>query len=236
MLRPEELGRWALYGIVSFTYLAIKLVASYTHYTEPPTWPRTATVGAIVPAHNEDAHMLIRCVDALSMQVDRIVVIDDGSRDDESQRLILNMGRQPNIDVICFDQNRGKRFGLRIGTVHLMAVLDPDYIATVDSDTLAHLGSVNAAVFELEEHPELGATTALVRARNWKKNLLTRLQDLRYANAFLWERAAYSQVGAVLCVCGSFTLWRARWSNSPHNDSLAASAPTATIATSPTSR
>lgn len=207
--RPSELGRWAVYGILSFTYLSVKLIASFTHRTDPPDGPRTATVGAVVPAHNEDADILLRCVQALVDQVDRIVVIDDGSRDEVSQRRILDIGRMPTVDVVCFHSNRGKRAGLRIGVEHLMATLDPDYIVTVDSDTLAGPGAVDAAVHELETQPDVGATTALVRARNWKTNLLTRLQDLRYANAFLWERAAYSQAGAVLCVCGSFTAWRA---------------------------
>jgi hyaluronan synthase len=45
-------------------------------------------------------------------------------------------------------------------------------------------------------------------SKNWDTNLLTRLIDLRYANAFLGERAAYSAVGSVLCACGSLALYR----------------------------
>ncbi|MFT7601958.1 MAG: hyaluronan synthase [Acidimicrobiales bacterium] len=161
-----------------------------------------------VTLRNEDAVVLRRCVEVLAPQVDRIVVVDDGSRDPSSRQLILDMGSLPNVDVFIFHNNRGKRVGLRVGVEHLLATLNPTYMVTVDSDTIAHPGAVAAAVHELESNPDVGGTTALVRARNWKTNLLTRLQDLRYANAFLWERAAYSQVGSVLCVCGSFTLWR----------------------------
>lgn len=210
-LRPEEVGYWALYGIVSFGYLTVKLLASYAHSTDvgPVVRPFTLKVGAVVPAHNEDVEVLRRCVMSLANQVDHFVVVDDGSRDAASKALILDLGNLPNVDVFCFEGNRGKRAGLRVGVEHLMASINPDYIITVDSDTEAHPGAVTAAVYELENNAEVGATTAVVRASNWKSNVLTRLQDLRYANAFLWERAAYSQAGAVLCVCGSFTAWRA---------------------------
>ncbi|MFT7601959.1 MAG: hypothetical protein ACI8TP_004923 [Acidimicrobiales bacterium] len=51
--RPEELGRWALYGLVSFAYLTVKLLASFSHYTEVGSGvrPLSVTVGAVVPAH-----------------------------------------------------------------------------------------------------------------------------------------------------------------------------------------
>src|SRR3546814_13499545 len=48
----------------------------------------------------------------------------------------------------------------------------------------------------------VNAATGLVLPLNYDQNLLTRLQDVRYANAFLCERAAYSWFGSVLCVCG----------------------------------
>lgn len=45
-------------------------------------------------------------------------------------------------------------------------------------------------------------------AANRSRNLLTRLIDLRYQNAFLGERVAYSRLGSVLCACGSLALYR----------------------------
>ena len=56
--------------------------------------------------------------------------------------------------------------------------------------------------------PTVEGVTGNVQAHNAHTNLLTRLTSLRYANAFLWERAAYSAVGSVLCACGSLSLWR----------------------------
>lgn len=40
------------------------------------------------------------------------------------------------------------------------------------------------------------------------RNLLTRLIDLRYTNAFLYERGAYSVLGSVLCATGVLSAYR----------------------------
>ncbi|GAA0964056.1 hypothetical protein [Actinocorallia libanotica] len=50
--------------------------------------------------------------------------------------------------------------------------------------------------------------TGMVLAYNYKVNVLTRLIELRYANAFLYERAAYSMLKSVLCCCGSLAAYR----------------------------
>src|SRR5690606_10156552 len=50
--------------------------------------------------------------------------------------------------------------------------------------------------------------TGLVLALNRRRNLLTRLIDMRYVNAFLGERVAYSRLGSVLCACGSLAMYR----------------------------
>ena len=52
------------------------------------------------------------------------------------------------------------------------------------------------------------AATALVRVLNRDRNVLTRLIDLRYANAFLLDRGFQSAFGSVLCACGSLAAWR----------------------------
>src|SRR4029077_180849 len=56
--------------------------------------------------------------------------------------------------------------------------------------------------------PEVMAAAGTVLALNYPGNLVTRLQDLRYGNSFLFERAAYSQVGSVLCCCGALSAYR----------------------------
>lgn len=213
--------RWSTYGVAVFALLALKLVVSFTNRrpaidliggTIFEDDVAAAVVGAIVPVHNEDPAAIRLTVDALTAapNVDRIVVIDDASTDAACiAALDLIAIREPKVELVRFASNRGKREGLLVGAERLVEA-GVAFIVTVDSDTHVLDGSIRAAVAELVASPATGAVTGMVRAKNWKRNLLTRLQDLRYASSFLSERAAYSRAGAVLCVCGSFTLWRAK--------------------------
>jgi hyaluronan synthase len=88
-----------------------------------------------------------------------------------------------------------------------MRRIDTDIVMTVDSDTVLHPHAVQEGVRPFVD-PKVRGVTGNVQAHNAGTNLLTRLTSLRYANAFLWERAAYSSVGSVLCACGSLSFWR----------------------------
>ena len=80
-------------------------------------------------------------------------------------------------------------------------------MVTVDSDTELDPDAIAEGLRPFAD-PRVNAVTANVRASNHDRNLLTRLIDLRYANAFLFERAAYSTVGSVVCCCGSLSFYR----------------------------
>jgi hyaluronan synthase len=218
--RSLQAGGWALYGLIAMAAVGLKLTASLGHRSpasdEHPNAAAVAArarVGAIVPVHNEDPAALLACVRSVLDQpsVRVVCVVDDGSTDETCRTTIAELGRRwpERVRVLRFPTNRGKREALRAGMRQLESFGTIDLVATVDSDTVLAPDAVVAASVVLAMKPDTGAVTGLVRAANWRTNVLTRLQDLRYASAFLWERAAYSRAGAVLCVCGSFTLWRA---------------------------
>ncbi|MBL1115417.1 glycosyltransferase [Streptomyces sp. 110] len=77
----------------------------------------------------------------------------------------------------------------------------------IDSDTVLDQHAVAEAAAPFARC-RVHAVTGLVLAANRRRNLLTRLIDMRYQNAFLGERVAYSRLGSVLCACGSLALYR----------------------------
>jgi hyaluronan synthase len=83
-----------------------------------------------------------------------------------------------------------------------------DVVVTVDSDTRLDPAAL-AEITRPFSDPTVSAATGLVMASNARDAVLSRLVDLRYVNAFLYERGAYSRVGAVLCCCGSLAAYRA---------------------------
>jgi hyaluronan synthase len=198
----------SVYGVVAITYLSVKLLMSIC-YRPATTEPRGLTVGAVVPFYNEDPEHLAACLQSLVAQsrpVDRIFVVDDGSTGPEAVQAAtqaLSESGHPDAVVHRFPANRGKRHAQAWAVRRLRC----DIVMTVDSDTILHPHAVREGLRPFAD-PDVQGVTGNVQAHNATRNLLTRLTALRYANAFLWERAAYSSVGSVLCACGSLSFWR----------------------------
>lgn len=212
---PGHLPGW--YGMTALTLLVAKLAASLTH---KPTAPDAAgiakagrlSVAVVVTVFNEDPATFAVCLDSLLAQTrlpNAVVVVDDGSPD---RRVVaLAHQRQAAFDeagvdyqVIEFTENRGKRHALAAGfRLHPAA----DVYLGVDSDTRLDERAIAEGMLPFASR-RVTAVTGLVLALNARKNILTRLIDLRYANAFLFERAAYSLLGSVLCCCGSLAFYR----------------------------
>lgn len=64
---------------------------------------------AVIPAFNEE-HTIASVVDGVRPLVDRVIVVDDGSRDQTAER-----ARRAGADVIVHDTNRGKGHAVRDG-------------------------------------------------------------------------------------------------------------------------
>lgn len=208
------------YGTAVASLLAVKLVLSWSSRAKTA---RTAiqaerlqsfSVGVAVPMYNEDPSLLRACLASLLAQtrpIDSIVVVDDGSHDDravaEAEAWIPRFATAGiAMEVVRFADNAGKREGL---VACLQRQPDADLLLCVDSDTVLDERALEQILPPFLDD-DVTVVTGLVLALNYRTNILTRLIDLRYANAFLFERAAYSALGSVLCACGSLAVYRAR--------------------------
>jgi hyaluronan synthase len=193
------------YGVAVTALLSVKLLLSWLHRSQ--TVRNAAqqhridalTVGVAIPMYNEDPQMLRACLSSLLAQsrpVQTAVVIDDGSQDraavEEARSWIPRFADHGiALQVVEFATNRGKREGL-IDCLDRQP--EADLLLCVDSDTVLDGRAVEKAIIPFAEE-RVKVVTGLVLAINYRKNLLTRLTDLRYANAFLFERGAYSLSG-----------------------------------------
>lgn len=170
-------------------------------------------VCAVMPLHNEDPQLAVagvRSMLAQSRPLARIHVVDDGSDDggaavDAVQAVLAAEAGSTQWVVTRLVRNMGKRRALAEG---FRAAVDVDIFLCVDSDTTLDPNAVENGLRPFVD-PEVSAVAGFVSALNWRRNILTRLIDLRYVSAFLSERAAYSYFGAVLCCCGSLSFYRA---------------------------
>jgi hyaluronan synthase len=210
----------SVYGTAVFALMFAKLGASLVRRPQTAAAPEDLakvndlTVGAIITVYNEDPEAFGKCLDSVLDQTRHpatLVVVDDASTDSRALAYALSPEvvrrfRDAGIgyQVVEFTENKGKRQGLAAG-FRLHA--DTDIYLGIDSDTVLDKYAIERGMLPFASD-KVNAVTGLVLALNARKNVLTRLIDLRYANAFLYERAAYSLLGAVLCCCGSLAFYR----------------------------
>ncbi|MES9961759.1 MAG: glycosyltransferase [Sedimenticola sp.] len=196
----------SLYGAVAITYILLKILASswYKPYTNPA--PEGLTIAAVIPIFNEDPVVFRNSLKSLVSQtrpVEEIWVIDDGSDSRECYLLAKDFFRDTqNAHVLRYDDNRGKRHAQSLA----FRESDADIFMTCDSDAVLDEKAVEEALRPFAD-PEVQVVTADVRGLN-RSNLLSKLIDLRYQNAFKHERAAYSVFGSVLCATGVLSFYR----------------------------
>jgi len=223
----SKMGGPSWYGIAVMSLFLAKIVLSWRPRPFEPlraaAWRAVGEsdpaavarirVGAAVAVYNEDPAILAACLESLLAQVrpiDSIVVIDDCSADETSFHRASAMrerfeARGIEFTALRFGHNRGKRHVL-MRALDLQP--DADVLLGVDSDTMVDKYAL-ARLVQAYARPNVTAVTGLVLALNYKRNLLTRLIDLRYAQSFLVDRSAQSRLGSMLCACGSLALYSA---------------------------
>lgn len=210
MWRWAHYGAASIYGMAVFAVLGTKLALSLLPARRWPQPNLRMRVTAVVTVYNEDPALLRACLDSLLAQtfpLQRIIVVDDASTELGAYRVACEYAtRHPQIHVHSATVNAGKREALAVGFQQMAE--STDVFLAVDSDTALEPTAVWEGLRPFRSH-RVTATTGLVLPSNYGRNLLTRLIDVRYANAFLGERGAYSRLGSVLCVCGSLALYRA---------------------------
>lgn len=205
---------WTPYGLAVAGLLATKLTLSLIPAQKWGTANPRLRVGVVVPMFNEDPAILAACLASIARQTHApayVRIVDDGSSGPQAAQtwqLADGWARaHPGISAVAVWQpNGGKRRAMARAFRELAGYVD--VFLCVDSDTVLDRDAIRHGVAAFND-PRVAAATGTVVALNHNSGLLPRLLDLRYVNAFLYERAAYSRLGSVLCVCGSLAFWRA---------------------------
>jgi hyaluronan synthase len=179
--------------------LQLTLAAKGRRFGHLPVAP--GRVVAIIPTYNEDPELLHRCIRSLldgTIVPDVIHIVDDGSA--------VPAPRLEHPTVVWHVQpNRGKRVAQVVGCRDETSA---DFILTVDSDSIADPGALEAALRAMSD-ARVQAVTATCVVRNRTTNLLTRLTDLEVVTGNMVFRKARSVLGAVAPTSGPFALYRA---------------------------
>lgn len=207
-LKPN--GVFTIYGILLLIYLLSKMVFSFIY--KPETRPaQDYVVDCVIPSYNESGDSLISTVNSVLAQtypIRRIYVIDDGSPDETGIRDLMTWAENNwescnNLVIWILGENQGKRHA----QAWAFSRSDAQIFFTVDSDTDVEPNALEELI-KVFNDKEVYAVTGHINARNRDFNLLTRLIDIRYDNAFRVERAAQSVTGNILTCSGPLSCYR----------------------------
>ena len=174
--------------------------------------PRQTRVIALMPAHNEEAGILL-ALEALGAQrrtPDEVVVIADNCVD-STARVARTWGANVHVTV----DNQDKKAGaLNQVLSELLPTLDDDDVILVqDADSFLDPDFIAAGLAELRQRPRLGAVGGTFRGQSapsgssLRERLLTHLQDNEYAR---YARDVRRLKGQCLVVTGTAAMFRVR--------------------------
>jgi len=167
------------------------------------------TCGVIVPAYNEGCQVLetLRSIahSDYPMEKLRIVVIDDGSKDDTWRWIKQAVREMPSrITPIRLPGNQGKRSALHAGFRQCKS----DIFVTIDSDSIVEPSTIRSLVAPFIQNPNVGAVAGNVRILNRNEGLIPKMLDVSFAFSFEFLRASQSMVNTVMCSPGALSAYR----------------------------
>ena len=197
--------------LVIFVLTLIWRVVLLMKYRPAPlcTDEKLPTCGVIVPAYNEGCQVLdtLRSIAKSDYPRERlkIVVIDDGSKDDTWFWIKQAVREMPNrITPIRLSRNQGKRHALHAG----FGQCTSDIFVTIDSDSQVEPQTIRCLVAPFIQNPNVGAVAGNVRILNRNEGLIPRMLDVSFAFSFDFLRASQSVVNTVMCSPGALSAYR----------------------------
>jgi cellulose synthase/poly-beta-1,6-N-acetylglucosamine synthase-like glycosyltransferase len=188
-----------IYGALALGRIGLQITTAHVERNKTYRWRgRYARAAIIVATFNEDEELFEKSIASLVLQSYpcEVIIIDDGSDNaGRLQKICKRWGAKYTLK-----ENAGKREAMHLG----FSLMHPatKYVLTADSDTIWHKDAALEMVKVLRSNPKIGGVTGFVDTYNKDVNWLTKIQNLRYWQAFNAERASQSLFGNITCISG----------------------------------
>jgi hyaluronan synthase len=161
----------------------------------------------VIPAWNEGMaikNTIEKCYEA-EYPADKleVIVVNDGSTDDTGKALRQLSLRFPQLVVVSWRKNRGKRQGMAEGFRRAKG----EIIIQLDSDSYIKPDTVYNLIKPFAE-PNIGAVCAHADPSNASKNIITKMQAAYYYMSFRILKSAESVFMSVFCCSGCSSAYR----------------------------
>jgi hyaluronan synthase len=164
-------------------------------------------VSFVIPCKNEE--------DAIGLSIEKcyevrypkelveVIVINDGSTDGTRDVLYRMQERYPDLIIVDWAVNRGKRHGMAEGFKRAKG----EIVVQLDSDSYIEPETFPEIIAPFAD-PTIGAVCAHADPANADQNLLTRMQAAYYFMSFRVLKAAESAFFTVFCCSGCSSAYR----------------------------
>lgn len=215
----DSISNHAFFGVYSLlitSYILSRFLLSYVHKpvrVDPRFEP---SVSFVVPAKDEEDNIAETIRRFAEVEYPRnkveVIAINDGSTDRTLDRM-RDVAREiegsvRRVEVVNFENNRGKRYGMAEGAKRA----EHDIVIFIDSDSFIAPGAVRHLVKYFADS-SVGAVSGHTDVWNRDTNLLTQMQAIRYYIAFKVYKAAESVFGTVTCCPGCCSAYRRSYVN-----------------------
>ena len=204
---------FGIYGIAVSFYILSRFALAYLYEPEESRFDRTyqPTLSFAVPSKNEEENifetvMRIAATDYPKHKFD-IIAVNDGSTDGtlaemlRAKKAAAALGIQ--VNVIDWKENRGKREGM----AECIRQSGNEILVFIDSDSFVRPDTAKELIKYFCD-PKVAAAAGHAYVANAEKNILTKMQAVRYYVAFRAYKGAESLFGAVTCCSGCCAAYR----------------------------
>lgn len=197
---------------VQFIYMLTKIILSLFYKKKKKIKgikkQKKLSVSVIIASYNEDAKSVALFFESLLRQTslpDEIFFVDDGSENLSAYNYVRSLESIPQVKIYVhrFKKNRGKKaaqvwsFKKAKGAIFFLA----------DSDSTLHKDALRELVKCFSDQ-RVGSAVGHILPRNAEQNFLTKMQDIKYFNAFRCGRGAQSVLNSVLVCSGAISMHR----------------------------
>lgn len=193
------------YSMTVGTYFFSRFL--FACFYKPPAYTGYEPTISVVISVRNDRRLIVSAVRSVLLSdypADKreFIIVDDGSNDGTKEVLEQLQRERPDLKVF-FIPPSGKRFAMAKGFLEAKN----DIVVVLDSDVILDRSALRHIVQGFDD-PELGAVSGYTGVTNASKNMLTRMQELRYLVSFELMKAPESIFGCVTCCPGCLSAYR----------------------------
>lgn len=194
------------YSILISIFILSRVVLAL-FYRPPKNLGYQPTVTAIIACKNEE-DSIAKTIDVIfNSNYPRarleVVAVNDGSTDRTLEEMRAAQRRNPQLKIIDFKKNLGKRHGMAAGA----RAAKGEILVYIDSDSFVRPDTIHKLVQGFADR-DVGAVCGHAHVQNARTNLLTKMQEVRYYIAFRIVKAAESLFSSVSCCSGCLAAYR----------------------------